>query len=362
MAASSAGRSSEALTFFRAALLAAEPLGDDDPRLAAAKSNLGLQRLLAGDLEGAEALLRDALAMRERLLGADHGRVAESLINLAAWHEANGDYEAAELAAGRALSIREALFGPSDVRSIEVLDRLTAMALRASRLGEAIRLARRAVAAGGEGASAADRDRRLLLGSLLMADGRPDEAEKVLRTTLELAADSRVRLALALALEALGRRGEAMGLLGETAPEKLLRLELQAYDDLDAALGGLEAFGAQIDQAQIQFTRAKILKIGGRLEEARKELTGLIDRLAGTKPSSAILADIFFLRASVYRAERAYEPAIEDLKTALRLERQIDQRQAFSLPVLTALAETQKAAGLGSDAQDTQDEIARYRR
>jgi len=61
----------------------------------------------AGDYAGAEPLLRQALAIREKALGPDHPDVANSLNNLAGLLETTGDYAGAEPLLRRALAVNE---------------------------------------------------------------------------------------------------------------------------------------------------------------------------------------------------------------------------------------------------------------
>ena len=62
--------------------------------------------------EEAEALLRRALAIDERILGPDHPAVARDLVNLAVLLQDGGRLAEAEALVRRALAIDERIYGP----------------------------------------------------------------------------------------------------------------------------------------------------------------------------------------------------------------------------------------------------------
>jgi tetratricopeptide (TPR) repeat protein len=59
------------------------------------------------------AVVRNVLAICEKVLGPEHPLTAESLYNLAATLQAQGDYAAARPLYERALAIREKVLGPA---------------------------------------------------------------------------------------------------------------------------------------------------------------------------------------------------------------------------------------------------------
>ena len=79
----------------------ARPPGRDPGDLATALLYFGKVRLEAGDAEGAEAPIREALAIRRRLFGREHPQVANAIDGIGELMQAPGDYLAAEQRTGR---------------------------------------------------------------------------------------------------------------------------------------------------------------------------------------------------------------------------------------------------------------------
>lgn len=364
IAAAASGRQSEALTLLRSALLAAEALGADDPRLATAKSNLALQRLAGGDIEGAGPLLQEALELRERVLGLDHRRVADAHVDLAIWHEAQGDAPSAELAYGKALAIREALLGPADPASLALLDRLMHLATKNNRYGEAIRIGRRALISDTTTDQTAAIQRRLQLANLLNQTERFDEAETVLNDALQIEQSPALHFALANSLKVQGKFEQALEALGEDDRSALLRAEILANTDVDTAKTELADLTERFDEdhplrPRLELTRAKIARSEDETDQAVSLVNTLIDQ-ANQAPSSnlALLSDAFFLRASLYREQGQLNLAITDLLTTLKLEQTHTGNSVAALqPTLKALAETQQAAGMFPEAQATRAQL-----
>lgn len=338
IAAAKAGQHSEALAFFRAALMSAQSLDANDPRRATAMSNLGLQRLKAKDFEGSGQLLSDALALRRRLLGDEHGAVADSHVHLAAWHEAQGRYERAELALTRALVIREKLFGPGHPDSLAILDRQMIDAAASGRLDDAIRFARRALASEpiggeqvdiGEAQSENAAQRRRHLAALLAETGKASEAEPLLRQTLALDDTAAARIDLANLLVRLERFEDAVEVLKDTPDEAIRR----------------------------QLIQTRLAALSDEAGDAVDTLDGLIATVGGEADVSW-LGEAYYIRALANRRLERFERAQADLDAALSAA---DRNSVFQAPArraaLEALLETQNAAGDWSAAQDTRAQL-----
>src|SRR5664280_640789 len=111
-------------------------------------NNTAMSLKEAGDYPGAEPLLRQALAIRERALGPDHPDVAVSLNNVAALLYAKGEYAGAELLFRRALAIDEKALGPDHPDVARDLNNLSLLLEAKGDYAEAEPLLRRALAIG----------------------------------------------------------------------------------------------------------------------------------------------------------------------------------------------------------------------
>ncbi len=99
-------------------------LGERHPEIAATLGELGVARLFAGDLEGAEPALREALEIRRRRLGEEHADTAASYNALGLLLSTRQDAEAAEAHLRTSLEIRQRLFGPEHLDVAESLGNL----------------------------------------------------------------------------------------------------------------------------------------------------------------------------------------------------------------------------------------------
>jgi tetratricopeptide (TPR) repeat protein len=108
-------------------------------------SNLGLLAHEANDLEGAEALLAEALPLLEAALGKEHPRLTVTLHNLAEVKRERGDCAAAEPLFRRALALREAKLGKDHVDVADPLVGLGQCRLAAGDAPGALPLLERAV-------------------------------------------------------------------------------------------------------------------------------------------------------------------------------------------------------------------------
>ena len=99
-------------------------LGEAHPELALAMTRLALAISARGDLDGAEPLLNNALAIRRESLGPNHTDVAASLNNLALLRKRRGDPEAAEALLRECLAIAREAPGESDTFHATALNNL----------------------------------------------------------------------------------------------------------------------------------------------------------------------------------------------------------------------------------------------
>src|SRR2546421_689338 len=102
----------EAEQEYLAAVKEAEAFGAKDPRLARSWNNLAANYQDAGRYLEAEALLRRALAAREKALGPDHSELPPTLGNLGLLCRLQGRFEEAERLYRRSLAIRQKSLGP----------------------------------------------------------------------------------------------------------------------------------------------------------------------------------------------------------------------------------------------------------
>ena len=196
-------------------------LGGDDEIEASRLNNLGLVRDGEGRFDEAEALYREALALRRSALGPEHPAVADSLLNIAAVELATKRYDEAEPTLKEALELVERTLGPRHPDYGSVLLNLSVAAAGAKRMDEALRHAQRAVAVLGPALgpdSAAVAMARNNLARVLARSNRAEEALPEAQAAVEIAQrafgdddteTARFRRVLADILLRLDRREEA---------------------------------------------------------------------------------------------------------------------------------------------------------
>ena len=121
-------------------------LGPEHRATSVSLSSLGLLLKALDDLEGAEPLLRRALANIEMSQGAEHADMGINLNNLASLLEDKGDYEGAENLYRRALAITEKAQGPEHPKTAIRLNNLGLLLLEKVDFEGAEPLMRRALA------------------------------------------------------------------------------------------------------------------------------------------------------------------------------------------------------------------------
>lgn len=142
----SLGLYDEARPLLKEALAIRERLqGRGDPEVAETLVRLGTLARLSGRGD-AVALFRRALAIRETALGPDHPDVADVLNNLGTTLAAQGSFEEAEAVLRHSLTLQEHLWGPDDLRVAKALHNLSGIAYYRGRVEESEALLRRALA------------------------------------------------------------------------------------------------------------------------------------------------------------------------------------------------------------------------
>lgn len=137
-----AGRLSDLEVLYRRALSAF----GDRAQTAVAMNGLGELYTEQGKLNEAEPLLREALAMRQRLFPPDHFEVASSHEGLARLLTARGDFVQAEALFQKALPVVEREMGPNHALVAIVMEHYADLLQKMGRAEEAEALVERATA------------------------------------------------------------------------------------------------------------------------------------------------------------------------------------------------------------------------
>ena len=162
--------------------------GELHPDVAVGLGNLGAVLHWQGDDTAAEAMDRESLRIARKLLGPRHPSVAMRLNSLGMLEAARGDLETAEKDLREALAINRSLHGEDHPDIALVLGNLCGVLHAGGRLADAEALCSKAL----------EMSRRLLgeqprvaaqmitLGSVMIDQGRADEAEPLLRRALAM--------------------------------------------------------------------------------------------------------------------------------------------------------------------------------
>ncbi len=213
---------------------------------------LGVVYRSLGENQKAEAMHREALAIRRKLLGADHQDVAESLDNLATVFADEGRYVEAEARSREALAIFRKVRGSQNSDVADCLNNLGEMLAGQGKHAEAAALHREALALRRKLLGNADPAVALSLNNLALAlgfQGKSAEAEAMHREALAMYKNSlgseRPEVAkslnnVALELVQQGKLAEAEGLLREALAlnKKLLGNE---HPDVAVSIDNLAA-------------------------------------------------------------------------------------------------------------------------
>jgi serine/threonine-protein kinase len=180
------GRAAEAQEGVVAAARASDPTLSSSATLTMLH-NLGVMRLRAGDLVGAEAPLAEAEAGRRRLLGDDHPDVASSWRWISELRRLQGRLPEAEALGREALARFEEVFPPGHARLAEARICIGAALVEGGRSAEGLPFLRAALEAreasfpeGGLPVAEA----RVWLGTALVQTGEPEEGRSLLAAAL----------------------------------------------------------------------------------------------------------------------------------------------------------------------------------
>ena len=137
----------EAEQLCREALAADRKRGAEDAGvLAHTLASLGAAYFYSGDLEAAEAPMREALNVRERTFGMHHALTAQSLNDLAGLLYQSGRYEEATSLYSQALPIHREIYGPEHPEVATITNNIGRSELVAGRVDEAEPLLRQSLA------------------------------------------------------------------------------------------------------------------------------------------------------------------------------------------------------------------------
>jgi tetratricopeptide (TPR) repeat protein len=310
----------EAEALMRDALLIEERIwGRGHPRVAIRLNNLGRMLTETNQLDEAEPLLRRAVAIDEHRYGPSHPELASKLNNLGLLLFTTNRLEEAEELFQRALDIDERSFGPIHRTIARDLSNLAEILKRTGRLGEAEPLMRRALAIE-EATSPQDHPnvgRALNNLSLLLLDtNRLSEAEPLLRRAVAI--DEKVygpvHPSFATALSNLACLLKESNRVDEA--EQLMRRALGIFES---------AFGP--DHPTVARTLGSLggfLANSGNFAEAERLLrraTVIVERVGGSSHASlgTILNNLAHVLGSTGRVGQA-EPLI---LRALKIDEQI---------------------------------------
>lgn len=197
-------------------------LGAEHPETSASLRTLSKCLINTGDYSAAEPLCRRALAIDEKLLGPEHPETAATLSVLAALLQTKGDYSAAEPFCRRALEIKQKMLGPEHQTTAETLGQLASLLTDKGDYAEAEPLCRHALElserAWGPAHPVTARNLCNLATLLVNARGDYAEAEPLCRRLFEIWENARgagqitplvLILKLAHLLRKAGRRDES---------------------------------------------------------------------------------------------------------------------------------------------------------
>jgi tetratricopeptide (TPR) repeat protein len=271
------GKFDEAGAAFREAL--ADPVADDDPVLRAdVLNNYAAMLIERGDYARAEPPLREALAIRRKMMGERHSRTITTLANLALLVHQTGRFDEAELLYRENIERQREVFGARNRQVVSPLYNLALLELDRGRPKDAEPIVREALSIQVEttGESHPDVAYQLtLLGRIQKELGRNVEAEATLRKGLAL---RRAKLdpshpevasslsSLAWLLTDTGRAAEAEPLLREALAirKKALRAGDARTAETESLLGACLTKLGRLDEAEPLLVEAGAILAKGK--------------------------------------------------------------------------------------------------
>jgi CHAT domain-containing protein/Tfp pilus assembly protein PilF len=281
-------------------------LGPEHPYTLTSRNNLALFYDNLGDYAKARELYTQVLEARERILGPEHPDTLTSRNNLAYVYGELGDYAKARELYTQVLEAGERILGPEHPNTATIIANLSQTLFRTGDRTGAIFYAKLAVEAGQQqrrSQRGLEKDlqqtylrtienRYHFLARLLIEDGRPEEAQEVLRLLKESELSELFRA------EARSETGNAPGIF--FGPEKELRAEfLRLAESMrtpytkQAALREKEK-QAPLAKAEEEELRVLQTSIAAATQDFRTFCAGLPAKLGESR--AGILADPYRLR------------------------------------------------------------------
>jgi CHAT domain-containing protein len=225
------GRYNEAEPFLLRALQIRERAGGPpSPELVAVLSNTALLYDIQGRYGDSETLYKRTIAIEQAAAGPDHPSVAVSLVNLATLYQHQGRYNDAEAADQHALSILEKAYGTESPNLLFMIDNLAALYGNAGRVEDAVRLFERSLAIKRETGGPDNQTIAPTLtniASMYDRDGRFADAEQLYKRALAISETNRDSASIAAALNNLAAFYRARNRLAEAEPLYHRALTLQ---------------------------------------------------------------------------------------------------------------------------------------
>jgi tetratricopeptide (TPR) repeat protein/predicted Ser/Thr protein kinase len=244
------GRHAEAQAHFRRALSLLDEAGFRSGLRVTVLGSLGASLASVGELDEAESMMKDALALSIEMSGPRHPDVATWRNNLGIFLRRRGQLEAAAEELRQALAIREEAFGPDHAAVGTSLHAMAEVQLARGEEDEALASSRRARTIASK-AYPEDHPRRLatvsLTASLELKAGHVDEAAAAFREVLPHL-DNPVLGATDRVLARFGA-AQALAIAGGDDAEQAVSLAQKALDEVDEAK---EAAKAGVDRAAIE--------------------------------------------------------------------------------------------------------------
>jgi serine/threonine protein kinase/tetratricopeptide (TPR) repeat protein len=267
--------------------------GGEHPKVAESLNDLGLILYRDSQLNAAETVLREALAQRTKLLGAEHRDVATSLGNLGVVLWERGQLAAAETLFRQSLALRRKLLGNTHEEVAESLDNLGLILSVQDKLSEAEAMQREAVALNRQFLGDAHPDlaiSRNNLADTLHAAGKLVEAEQLNREVLaqrkKVLGDEHPDVAFSLYNLATVLADEGKLVEAETQHRAALamRRKLLGTNHLEVAgslnnLAGLLIQQRQLDEAETMQREALAIQRQAHGAE-HQDIAGSLDNLA----------------------------------------------------------------------------------
>ncbi len=159
--------------------------GGSHPAVANTLSNIGNVYDLQGRTELARSSYERSLRLTEELLGPEHPQVSVVLVNLGMMFEKLGEFDELARVHARALKIREDAFGLEHASVVNPLLGLARAAIETGDVPKARTYAERLMALRGDADGEAGAQARVVMGRVLVGEGRVEEAKVHFRWVID---------------------------------------------------------------------------------------------------------------------------------------------------------------------------------